>query len=101
MNGVEFEDLRWLNLLWAVLALALVGAYGVVGATLGRQGAGRASPRQGHADLHGGRRLHPVEDRTPFRGPRAGDAVAKAPPDPGGAGDHDAPISARRVSLMN
>jgi len=28
MTNVEFDDLRWLNLLWAVLAVALVGLYG-------------------------------------------------------------------------
>lgn len=29
MSGVAFDDLRWLNLLWAVLLVALAGAYGV------------------------------------------------------------------------
>ena len=28
MSNVEFDDLRWLNLLWAVLAVALIGIYG-------------------------------------------------------------------------
>src|SRR5262245_23412187 len=29
MNQVAFDDLRWLNLLWVVLVLALVGLYGL------------------------------------------------------------------------
>ena len=29
MNQVEFDDLRWLNLLWAVLLVAAIGVYGV------------------------------------------------------------------------
>ena len=29
MTGVTFDNLRWLNLLWAVLAVILLGVYGV------------------------------------------------------------------------
>ncbi len=29
MNDLTFDNLRWLNLLWAVVALALIGVYGV------------------------------------------------------------------------
>ncbi len=29
MSGVSFDDLRWLNLLWVVLAVILLGIYGV------------------------------------------------------------------------
>ena len=29
MSGVTFDNLRWLNLLWAVLAVLLIGVYGI------------------------------------------------------------------------